>query len=93
MQEDNEKVLSAQPELSMIWQELLGNHVPSSNGQILSSEVIIPTLDSDPWSELLHSQDVEIVDLQKVHLHVSDQDVEQALQVMQEQALQKDEQG
>ena len=91
MQEDNKKVKSAQPGLSVIWQELLGGHAPTSDSQIVSGEVMIPTLDRDPWSELLHSQGVEIVELQKVHLHVSDQDVEQALQVMQEQALQKDE--
>lgn len=93
MQEDHEKAMSAQPELSVIWQELLGSHAPSSHSQIVSGEVMIPTLDSDPWSELLQSQGVEMVELQKVHLHVSDQDVEQVLQVMQEQALQQGEQG
>src|ERR1051326_8626070 len=44
----------------------------------------IPTLSSDPWSALIQARGTEMVELSQLHLHMSDQDVEQALQLMQE---------
>jgi hypothetical protein len=73
-----------QVELSAIWLELLGQSaqtsVPAS-----TTEESIPTLETDPWSHLLYEQGTKIVDLQKVSLHMSDQEVEQILQQLQEQ--------
>ena|SRR5579859_3387420 len=44
----------------------------------------IPTLSSDPWSELVQARGTEMIDLSQLQLHMSDQDVEQILQLMQE---------
>lgn len=44
----------------------------------------IPTLPTDPWSALVQARGTEMVDLSQLHLHMSDQDVEQALRLMQE---------
>jgi len=81
--EDNQEVVPGQPELSAIWQELLG--IAPDTGNVQASELPLSPLESDPWSELLHAKGVEVIDLQQVHLDMSDQDVEQILQVMQEQ--------
>lgn len=83
MQQENMNT-SGQSQLSEIWQELLGSRL-GEQAQTSSSEATIPVLASDPWSALLHAKGVEMVDLHEVHLHMSDQDVEQALQIMQEQ--------
>ena len=108
MQEENKKPknkkdsLPALSDLSSIWQELLGIQPADATAQITPDEVqktpdevVIPSFDSDPWSALLHASGVEVIDLQKVNLHVSDQDVEQMLEIMQEQPVQrpKDEPG
>lgn len=72
-----------QGELSSIWQELLGHHpVPDSAP---AGEANIPTLETDPWSTLLHAKGVEVFDMQSAQLRISDQEVEQVLEVMQEQ--------
>lgn len=52
----------------------------------------------DPWSKLLHEQGVEMVDLQHselatVHITLSEVEVEQALQIMQEQTIEERGQG
>lgn len=84
MQEEKGKEpLSAQSELSPVWQELLGGR---ANDPGTSGEMGIPVLESDPWRELLREHGVEIIDLQEMHLQISDQDVEEALQIMREQA-------
>lgn len=86
MQEDRDARF-ARVELSDAWLELLGKHtdIPqASNGTI-------PALESDPWSSLLHTNGVKTVDLQKVHLPMSDQDVEQLLHHMQDQSSQQPE--
>lgn len=84
MQEEKGKEhLPAQSELSPVWQELLGGRV---NDPATPGEMGIPMLESDPWRELLREHGVEIIDLQKKHLQMSDQDVEEALQIMREQA-------
>ncbi len=79
---------TTQSELSEVWQELLGEHSSESSIPATPGEAAIPTLESDPWSELVHAKGIEIVDLQAVHLQISDQEVEQMLQVMQEQPAQ-----
>jgi hypothetical protein len=76
--------------MSDIWSELLGN--ASKQGEATTSEsgeATVPILKSDPWDELLQATGVETIDLQQLHLHMSDQDVEKALQIMQEQPLQE----
>lgn len=85
MQQENERNKAPEVELSEVWQELLGNK-PSTplNGQEQGAEDNIPLLESDPWSVLSHDKGIEVVDLQEMQLHMSDQDVEQVLQVMQE---------
>jgi len=80
MQEDRGAVC-AQSKLSKTWLELLGQYrkdAPATNDGAL------PSLESDPWNSLLHSNGVESVDLQKIHLPLSDSDVEQLLQYIQE---------
>lgn len=81
MQQENNPT---QVELSEIWRELLGQSAQSTQRQANGTQESIPTLESDPWSHLLHAQGTEIVDLQKVSLHMSDQEVEQLLQRLQE---------
>lgn len=78
-------VPSTQSELSEVWQELLGGLPGEDEASTIPEEAAIPTLESDPWSELIQAQGVEVVDLQTVHLQMSDQELEQVLQVMQEE--------
>src|SRR5579863_9410813 len=86
-------------ELSDIWRNLLcvsasgsANDTDSTSsaiGNIAQSPVPVV---ADPWGELLHAQGVEIVDLQQCYPHrpqtvrvaFSEQEVEQALQILQE---------
>ncbi len=94
MQKDNQarkqddNPVSAQPELSAVWQELLGVHPQAE--QAPPGDPGIPTLEKDPWSSLAHANGIEVVDLQKQHLHISDQEVEQVLELMQEQPAPED---
>ncbi len=88
---DNTLLSQEQTELSKVsdtWRELLGI-APMDTQMYVEGTQLPSALPVDPWSELLHSRDVEIVDLQKVHHHkdalLTDDDVEQALQLMQEQ--------
>ena len=83
MQEDRDTQCTYM-ELSKTWLELLGKHTDAP----LVSNSSIPALESDPWSSLLHVNGVKTVDLQKVHLPMSDSDVEQLLQHMQDQSAQ-----
>jgi len=98
--------------LSETWHELLGIHplenlvdgerVERVEGVTASA---VPTglsepssFVEDPWSELLHAQDVEMVDLQRsglatVHVSLSEVEVEQVLQMMQEQIVEERDQG
>ncbi len=84
MQQENEEVAAARNALSAVWQQLLGNR-PLDAATLAALRESIPTLASDPWSVLLQAKGVEMVDLEQVHLQISDQDVEQMLQLMQEQ--------
>ena len=48
-----------------------------------------PSLPDDPWSRLVQTQGIQVVDLQQLHLHathvpLSDSDVEQVLKMMEE---------
>lgn len=68
--------------LSDVWRELLGNRVYERPLAAFPGDMPIPTLDVDPWSALLQANGVEIVDLQQIHLQISEQEVEQILQVI-----------
>jgi hypothetical protein len=76
-------------ELTDVWKELLGHPVQQDvvgqNEPAKPADSNIPTLESDPWSELVHAEGTEVVDLHAIRLQMSDQDVEEALQVMQEE--------
>jgi hypothetical protein len=85
MQPEKESIHANEPELSDTWQALLGGRLLNAE-QLAALKDAVPTLESDPWSALLHDKGVEMLDLQQLHLHMSDQDVEQALQMMQEQS-------
>ena len=71
-------------ELSKTWLELLGRQADIP----MASTGSIPALESDPWSSLVQVQGVKTVDLQKVHLPMSDADMEQLLHFMQDQSTQ-----
>ncbi len=83
MQEDRD-VRFEHTELSDAWLELLGKQTDT----FIASNSTIPALESDPWSSLLHSNGVKTVDLQKVHLPMSDSDMEQLLHRMRDQSAQ-----
>jgi hypothetical protein len=72
-----------QPELSEVWRELLGQSVEPVPAKPADGN--IPALESDPWSELVQAEGTEVVDLHSIRLQMTDQDVEEALQIMQEQ--------
>jgi hypothetical protein len=69
-------------ELSYVWRELLGSRAYEKPSADFPGDAPIPTLEVDPWSALLQANGVEVVDLQHIHLQISDQEVEQLLQVM-----------
>lgn len=88
MKKENEDMRPfIQASMSDIWRELLGNSASKIETTTPDGEAEVPLLKSDPWSELLQSRDVEIINVQQVHLHMSDRDVELALQVMQEGSI------
>jgi hypothetical protein len=99
--QQDKNLSSDQEGLSEVWKELLGNkdsHAPDTPGaqpekdkELVGDEVAIPTLESDPWRALIQAKGVEVVDLQKKRLEISDQEVEQMLDKMQEQSTQGDE--
>ena len=99
-QQDQSALDGQQIELSAAWQELLGRQTPGASKQSSGDsehqdkdQGVIPTLESDPWSTLIQAKGVEIVDLHKTRLQISDQEVEQMLEVMQEQSAQQDDEG
>ncbi|MBX5456437.1 MAG: hypothetical protein IRZ31_06005 [Thermogemmatispora sp.] len=83
-------------ELSETWRQLLG--LEGRSGQQEKAEepaptepVMIEPLPNDPWSELVQTRGTEVIDLQRLHAShepLSEQDVEQALQAIQEQPIQ-----
>jgi hypothetical protein len=72
-------------ELSPILRELLGLEGAAEGQTLPLDEEKIPTLASDPWGSLTHEQGMEIVDLQRLRIQMSEKDVEQVLDVMKEQ--------
>lgn len=84
-------------ELNDIWRNLLGVYdsafaTDTENMPENIARSPVPVVD-DPWGELQHSQGIELVDLQQYRPHrpqtvqvsFSEQEVEQALQFLQEQ--------
>ncbi|HEX7737123.1 MAG TPA: hypothetical protein VF458_19920 [Ktedonobacteraceae bacterium] len=79
------------PELSEAWRVLLGlQSTPAQEGEtpLDPAAQVLPQA-SDPWNALLHVRGMESVDLQKIHLRelhpaASDEDIEHALNMIQE---------
>ncbi len=86
MQQEERDTAPAHIELSSTWLELLGRYAEDTT--LCMGEVVIPILESDPWSKLLQTKGAEVVDLQQVHLQVDDQDMEQMLRLMQDSSAQ-----
>ncbi len=89
--QNNENEAPDQLELSDAWQQLLGSRPLDAETLAALKESMPPTLESDPWSALLHAKGVEVVDLQQIQLHMSDQDMEQILHIIQEHSAQNPE--
>jgi hypothetical protein len=78
-------------ELSEAWRVLLGlqsTPAPEGETQVDPAAQVLPQA-SDPWNALLHARGMESVDLQKIHLRAllpaaSDEDIEHALNIIQE---------
>jgi hypothetical protein len=88
-QQEKQHWKGEQTELSSVWLELLGLHAGEKPADwIVPDQRIIPTLEGDPWRKLLEAEDVERIDLQKMHLPISEREVEQMLQLMHEQTAQ-----
>jgi hypothetical protein len=86
----NKPVESSLDELSDIWQKLLHPDGMEENPEVVE---IPSSLADDPWSQLLQAQGARIVDLQhmclrEVGISLSEFEVEQALQIMQERPIQ-----
>ncbi len=77
--------LEDQTELSNVWLELLGLRPGEKGVPIAPDQQAIPVLEGDPWRKLLQAENIELVDLQQVHLPISEGEVEQLLQLMREQ--------
>ncbi|MBO0778925.1 MAG: hypothetical protein J2P37_08880 [Ktedonobacteraceae bacterium] len=83
MQEKKEDQFD-ESELSEVWRELLGTRL-AQPGAPPPPEAAIPTLDNDPWRELVQANGTEVVDMSKLDLHMSDQEIERMLQIIQDQ--------
>ncbi len=88
--------VTGESELNDIWRSLLGvqDKTPSvapDNGSEMAVQLSLPQpAVADPWAELLQSHGIELVDLQQhrpqtIQVSFSEQEVEQALQCLQEQ--------
>jgi hypothetical protein len=88
--------------LSEVWHELLGAQPLEAlaegdrveGGVTADVPVGLSSLSGDPWGELLHVQGVEMVDLQQpefpmAHVALSEVEVEEALQILQEQTVEE----
>lgn len=77
------------PELSEAFRALLGLGEEDVKPAQANSAARVQPLMSDPWNSLSNARGFELIDLQKVHLHdpqggISEDEVEHALDVMQE---------
>ncbi|HEY0756143.1 MAG TPA: hypothetical protein VGD98_19460 [Ktedonobacteraceae bacterium] len=75
------------PELSAAWRTLLG--LQSNPAPEVDPAAQVQPQATDPWSALLQARGMESVDLQKIHLRgllpaASDEDIEHALNMIQE---------
>ena len=98
-QDDLEKKVEQQLELSEAWRQLLGLEAPASalpstlealKAAGAGNQEGVPVLSHDPWTFLAHEQGIQVVDLQQAHVHKTqaageESDVEHALDMMQEQ--------
>jgi len=94
-----EKKVEQQLKLSEAWRQLLGlEALPVSSDAALESgadaQEGLPVLNDDPWTRLVHEQGVQVVDLQRAHIHPAQtsgeaSDVEHALDIMQENLPEK----
>ena len=87
-----------EPELSEVWRTLLGMQSTNMQAQVDDQQESqgdhqvtegSPLLANDPWSHLVQTQGVQVVDLQQLrlyaaHVPLSDTDVEKVLKMMQE---------
>jgi hypothetical protein len=88
-----------EPELSEVWRTLLGMQSTNMQAQVDDQQESQGDhkepgrpLANDPWSHLVQTQGVQVVDLQQLRLHaahvpLSDIDVEKVLKMMQEQPI------
>ena len=95
--DDLEKKVEQQLELSEAWRQLLGleaqaSPLPSSLEAVKAAGVDnqegVPVLSYDPWNSLVHELGVQVIDLQQAHVHKAhgeESEVEHALDMMQEQ--------
>lgn len=98
-EDDLTKKVEQQLELSEAWRQLLGLEAQSALSPLplaaarvagADNQETVPVLSHDPWNSLAQERGVEVVDLQRVHVHkaqagVEESDVEHALDMMQEQ--------
>ena len=98
-QNELEKKVEQQLELSVAWRQLLGLEALSASpaslleaGKAAGAENSegVPVLRHDPWNSLIHEQGIQVVDLQAAHVQKAqgtgaESDVEHALDKMQEQ--------
>ena len=90
-QDDLTKKVEQQLELSAVWRQLLGLEAAEVTGAVgAGKQEVVPVLSHDPWNSLAHEQGIQVVDLQKAHVHEAqagdeENDVEHALNMMQEQ--------
>jgi hypothetical protein len=70
----------AQDGLSNVWLELLGERQHEAVSPVLPGDIPIPTLDGDPWRALLQERGIEIVDIEKIQLRISEQEIDGILQ-------------
>ena len=98
-QNELEKKVEQQLELSAAWRQLLGLEAlpttpatPLEAGKAAGADKLesVPVLRHDPWNSLVHEQGIQVVDLQSAHVQKAqvvgtESDVEHALEMMQEQ--------
>ncbi|SRR5690348_458511 len=89
-QDNLTKKVEQQLELSEVWRQLLGLEAVEVAAAGVDNQEAVPVLSHDPWNSLAREQGIQVVDLQKAHVHSAqagdeENDVEHALDMMQEQ--------